>query len=223
MSATPVVFGSVTERAPRKRGRGSDPEVTRQELRDAAFTTVRSEGFRGATARAIAGVAGQNQAAIYYHFGGIEELLVAALEESSDRRLARYRIALADSAEIADLRQLVELLAHLHEEDERSGHLQVLSELIGGVTASPALRDGLNRAVQPWLAFVEERIAEIARRHPLGAMVPAADLADLIFSLAVGVQLRNRLDGSTDRIDRLFRLAQVGVSVIGDSTIATDS
>ena len=214
-----VVSDSVPERAPRKRGRGSDPEVTRQELRDAAFATVRSEGFRGATARAIAGVAEQNQAAIYYHFGGIEELLVAALEESSDRRLARYR---ATISETDDLGRLLELLAELHDEDERSGHLQVLSELIGGVTANPGLREGLNRAVQPWLAFVEERIAEIARRHPLGAMVPAADLADLIFSLAVGVQLRNRLDGSTDRTDRVFRLAQVGVALVDGQTRAIE-
>lgn len=203
------------ERPQRKRGRGSDSTATQRELVDAAFATVRDHGFGGATARAIAGAAGQNQAAIYYHFGGIEPLLIAALTRSSEQRLERYRAELADAS---DLNELVDRLAELHREDDTSGHLQVLSELLGGVTTNPELVAGLNAAVEPWLAFVEETVRAFASAHPLGALVPAEDLVDLLFSLFVGVELRNRLDGAPDRAERAFRLARLAVGILEHGT-----
>src|SRR5438093_1369574 len=55
------------------------PEETRAALVAAALETLKTEGFRGTTARAIAGRAGVNQALVFYHFGGVDELLLAAL------------------------------------------------------------------------------------------------------------------------------------------------
>lgn len=193
----------------RKRGRGANPEETRQQLTDAAFLSLREDGFRGTTARAIATRASCNQAAIYYHFGGIDELLLAALEASSALRLERYRSSLEG---ITELPKLVDALRELYSEDSVSGHLAVLGELLGGVTANPDLREGLEASISPWLAYVEEKIGEVANTQPFGALVPVRDVADLVFSLIVGLEVRNKLDGDTKRADRLFDLAALGAA-----------
>lgn len=195
----------------RKRGRGADPEATRRALTEAAFESVRTLGLRGTTARSIASLAGCNQAAIYYHFDGIEQLLIHALEQSSELRLARYREALGEAM---PLPELVERLASLYEEDRASGHLEMLAELMGGITATPELRAGIDEATQPWLRFVEDRITSLAADVPYGAAVPAEDLADLVFSLVIGLELRNKVDGNTDRSMRLFRLASLAAALI---------
>lgn len=117
----------------------------RRELVEAAFATVREDGFRGATARGIADRVPCNQATIYYHFGGIPPLLVEALRSSSERRLARYREVLD---EVSEASAAIAALHSLHAEDVSSGHYAVMSELVGGITAEPALRDGILDAIQ---------------------------------------------------------------------------
>lgn len=203
----------MTERSPRprKRGRASDPEQTKADLVEAAFESLRTFGFRGTTARSIGALSGSNQAAIYYHFGGIEPLLLESLNRSSQKRLSRYQ---AELGGMTDFRTLVARLQSLYIEDTESGHMTVLAELMGGVTANPELVEGLEEAIRPWLEFVEAKIQEVASTNPLGVFVPAADLADLIFSLITGLELRNRLDGDAERASRLFRLAGLLASAL---------
>ena len=207
-----------TSKQPRKRGRGADPAATKAALVDAAFATLASDGYRGTTARSIAERAGVNQAAIYYHFSGIETLLLTALAESSRRRLDRYEATITDTS---DLVVVIDQLAELYAEDRETRHLAVLTELVGGITANPDLREGIDAATQPWLTFVEQVIADAAANHagriPAASLVPAADLADLIFSIVIGLELRNKLDDRDDRVDRLFRLARLVAQMVPGS------
>lgn len=55
-------------------------DATRQALLDAAEQLLISKGVAGITTRKVADKAGVNQALVHYHFGTIEELLVAVLE-----------------------------------------------------------------------------------------------------------------------------------------------
>ena len=190
---------------PRKRGRGADPELMRTQLLDAAFASLVEDGYRGTSARSIAGRADCNQAAIYYHFGGIDELLIAALERSSAARLDRYRAALDG---VVGVGTLIECVHRLYDEDRASGHLAALTELVGGITANPDLRAGLVAATSPWLDLVRTKIAEVGAANPAAALVPPDDLADLIFSIVFGLEVRSKLDGRHDRADRLFTLAR---------------
>src|SRR5919202_3636656 len=73
-------------------------EKTRQAMVEAAIETLRAEGFAGTTTRAIAQRGGFNQALVFYHYGGVNELLLAALDRSSAERLARYRAAVEGRA-----------------------------------------------------------------------------------------------------------------------------
>lgn len=195
----------------RKRGRGADPEQTKDELVLAAAASLFEEGYSGTTARSIATRADCNQAAIYYHFGGIEPLLIEALTRSSAERLERYQRSLIDDE---SLTELVARLEVLYREDRDSGHFALLTELVGGITASPELRAGIEAATQPWLEFVEQQVRRATASLPFGSMLPAADLADLVFSVVIGVELRNRVDGNVDRSDRLFRLGQLVAGIV---------
>ncbi len=203
---------NTTPRAARKRGRGADPGQTKAELVDGAFEALRHDGIAATTARSIAARAGCNQAAIYYHFGGIEPLLIEALTQSSDRRLERYRTALADTTDIGELLAAIEVL---YVEDRASGHLAVLTELAGGIASSPGLAAGIDTSTRPWLEFVEDRVRSATASLPFAALVPAEDVADLIFSVVVGLELRSRVDGRDDRAERLFRLASVAAGLLG--------
>ena len=194
----------------RRRGRGADPQETKNQLVAAAIESLIEEGYRGTTARAIGERANCNQAAIYYHFGGIDTLLVEALKQSSAERLSRYQNALPDAA---NLQETIARIETLYAEDLASGHLSLLTELTGGITAAPELRQGIEDATAPWLEFVEAQISEAAKKVSFGALLPARDIADLVFSIVIGVELRNKIDDSTDRAQRLFRLAGLAASL----------
>src|SRR3954469_7114261 len=114
---------------------------------DAALATLKEEGFAGTTARAVARRGGFNQALVYYHFGGLNELLLAALASSSAARLARYREAIDGAASVEEL---VARARELFHEDVESGQATVVSELVGASLAEPELAAAMVERMQPW-------------------------------------------------------------------------
>src|ERR1700690_1504294 len=92
---------------------------TKERILDAAFEALRSEGFAGATSRAIARIGGFNQALIFYHFGSVDGLLLAALDASSAARLERYRTALDQAGSTSDL---LRMAGEIYREDREGGH-----------------------------------------------------------------------------------------------------
>src|SRR5687767_195095 len=99
-----------------------DGEATKERIVEAALKTLKEKGFAGASSRAIARAGDFNQALIYYHFGNVDALLLAALDKTSAERLERYRqeVEKADTAE-----QLAEVAARVYKEDRESGHMTV--------------------------------------------------------------------------------------------------
>src|SRR5271163_1876466 len=88
----------------------SEPTGTKLQIIEAALSTLRSEGYAGASARAIARSGGFNQALIFYHFGSVRNLLLAVLDLISQRRMQAYAAAFegADTAaELATLAQRI--------------------------------------------------------------------------------------------------------------------
>lgn len=196
----------------KKRGRGADPEQTQTALVDAAFDSLRHDGLGATTARAIAARADCNQAAIYYHFGGIDALLVEALRRSSNRRLALYQETIG---EVTDLGALIDTIQELYRADRESGHLEVLTELVGGLTSSPELKQGIADVTAPWLEFVEAKTREAASTGtPLAGALPAEDVTNMLFSLVLGLEMRSKIDGDFERADRMFRLARLAAGLL---------
>src|SRR5256885_3396640 len=96
-----------------------NPAATREALVDAAFATLREEGFAGTTARAIATRADVNQALVFYHFGGVDNLLLAALDRSAGDRLVRYTAAMTGATTTAER---IAAAKRLYAEDVAGGH-----------------------------------------------------------------------------------------------------
>ena len=59
---------------------------TKLQIAEAALETLKTNGFAGASARTIAHTGGFNQALIFYHFGSVQNALLAALDLISERR-----------------------------------------------------------------------------------------------------------------------------------------
>ena len=167
----------------------------------ATLRTLERAGYAGTTARAIAATGGFNQALIYYHFESLEDLLAAALQDFSERRLARYRAALAGTSALTPL---VETMTRLYEEDARSGELGAAQEIVAGSSSSERLGRRVVEFMEPWFAFAEEVVAGLLRGSPFEELVPARELAYTLVALYFGVETLARLDGDRGRARALF-------------------
>src|SRR3954465_8664283 len=125
-------------------------EKTRARILDAALETLKTEGFAGSTSRAIARRGGFNQALIFYHFGSLDGLLLAALDRTSEERLMRYREAV-DKAQNA--KELAEVAASVYAEDRDRGHMTVVSQMLAGSVSRPELARQVVTRMEPWIGL----------------------------------------------------------------------
>ncbi len=179
-------------------------EPIKQRIVKAALRTLAQEGFAGTSARAIARVGHFNQALIFYHFGGVHELLLAALDESSARRLVRYRQVLADMGSVADLARV---MRQLYEEDLESGHVAAVQELVAGASAYPELRQAMARRMAPWVDLSREAVERVVRGTRFERLVPTEDLGFAITALYLGMETIAHLNGERAPARSLFDLA----------------
>ncbi|HEX6673752.1 MAG TPA: TetR/AcrR family transcriptional regulator [Actinomycetes bacterium] len=183
-----------------RRGRQGS-QGTRQRITDAALETLKQEGFTGASARAIADRGGFAQALIFYHFGTVNQLLLAALDDTSARRLGAYQAAVERTTTLSELLQTA---TRLYREDLAAGHITVLNELIGACLAYPELRPEIAARVQPWVDFAEDVIVRALADGPLAELVPSRDAAFATVALYLGVQMLTHLNGDAAAAESLF-------------------
>src|SRR3954469_20807899 len=171
----------------------SSAQETRRRMVEAALEALREDGFTGATSRAIARRGGFNQALVFYHFGSLDGLLLAALDATSVERLERYRdeVATADTPE-----ELIAVMARIYAEDRDSGHLTVVSQMVAGSLARRDLAPEVLARMEPWLEFAEETLRRFA------GPTFAPDLALAAVTFYFGVNLLSVLD--PERVDGLF-------------------
>jgi len=192
----------------------ADAQTTKQLIVRAAFATLFQEGFAGASARAIARRGGFNQALVFYHFGSVQNLLLAALDESSHQRLERYRAAVEDAT---GAEELVAAARELHAEDRDSGHITVLCEMIAGSVGNPELGREIVARMEPWLDLVERAIQRSLTGSPLADLFPSRDLAFAVVAFYLGIDLLAQLDGDRARVDRLFEVGSSFAPSLTDS------
>jgi AcrR family transcriptional regulator len=188
--------------ASRPAARGAD---TRRALVDAAAGVLREEGFAGATARAIAARAGCNQGLVFYHFGSVVNLLLAALDEVSAQRRARYEDALD---RVVDFGGLVELAARVFAEDLDTGDAALLVEMIAGAASTPGLGAEVKARVAPWTRFAATALDGALARTPLGGAVAPGEIAHAVVALYLGLELLSHLDGDREPALALFARAR---------------
>jgi AcrR family transcriptional regulator len=190
----------MTKKAARTAG-----EKTRQRIVDAALKTLKEEGFAGATSRAIARAGGFNQALIFYHFGSLDGLLLAALDHTSAQRLERHREAV-HQAETPE--ELAEVAASLYAEDRDRGHMTVVSQMVAGSVARPELAREVVARMEPWIELCEEALRKALSRQPAAEAVPLRDLAYAVVTFYLGLNLLTHLDEDRKRTEALVERLQ---------------
>ena len=103
---------------------------------------LKTEGYAGASARAIAERAGSNQGLIFYHFGSVTNLLLAALDAVSAERLEHYGAAVAD---VGSPGELLDVATAIFRQDLDAGYVTVLVEMIAGAFCDAWPRPGRGR------------------------------------------------------------------------------
>ncbi len=188
--------GEVTKRAP------TIGDATKQRIIAAALECLRTNGVGGTSARAIARIGEFNQALIFYHFGSVTELLVAASTSESERRAARYAERLAD---VRTLPELVVVARALHDEETQQGSVAVLTQMMAAAAHSAELRQAVLDGFGPWMRLVEGAIDRVLADTPYAGLLPTNDLAFAISSLFLGVELVSSLDPDRSTEQRLFQ------------------
>jgi AcrR family transcriptional regulator len=178
---------------------------TRRLLIEAAIETLKTEGFAGASARAIAVRAGSNQGLVFYHFGSVANLLLAALDTVSADRLESYTAAVQ---QVGSAEELVDVAAAIFRQDLDAGYVTVLVEMIAGASSSPGLGHEVAVRIGPWFAFAENAVERVFGTTALRSVLPARDVAFGIVALYIGLEMLSHLDGERDRALALFSHAK---------------
>lgn len=191
-------------------------ETTRRQIVEAALETLKTEGFAGATSRAIGRAGGFNPALIFYHFGTLDGLLLAALDRTSEERLERYRQTVAEAKSVDEL---VAEVARLYAEDRERGHMTVISQMVAGSIARPELARAMVARMEPWLELCEEAIDKGFRWLELPELVPRRELAYAFVTFYLGVNLMTHLDEDRARTDALFARLEAVAPFLASSRI----
>jgi len=178
---------------------------TRAVLIAAAIGTLREAGFAGASARRIAKRAGCNQALIFYHFGSVPDLLMAALEEISARRMAAYRGLLGHTGSLAEL---VDAAREIVLTDLDEGHVTVLVEMISGAHSVPGLGDRIAACLAPWREFAETAMRDVLATSPAASLVPPEQAGHAVVAGILGLEMLTSLDGDRASALALFDRAR---------------
>jgi AcrR family transcriptional regulator len=177
---------------------------TKLQIAEAALETLKANGFAGASARAIAHIGGFNQALIFYHFGSVQNALLAALDLISERRLADYGPAFERARTPSELARLARAI---YDEDLERGYITALGEMVSGGVSDPLLGAEVAARIEPWIVMVERKLEQLLAGSPVSLLVSPRDLAFAIVSLVFGVDMLSHMQRDRARAESLLDAA----------------
>ena len=140
-------------------GRRLTTSQRRQQIIDTARSVFATEGFRGATTRAIAAAAGVTEAVIFQHFSDKSALYAAILEQKAtdpadERWFATLESARASGDDAETLRTLYTGILQQHRDDPAHMRLMAYASLEGHPVAPRLLARGrrLYDFLERWIA-----------------------------------------------------------------------
>jgi AcrR family transcriptional regulator len=190
---------------------GSRRSQAREKILKAAVVTLATQGFSRTTARAVATAGGFAPGVIYYHFESLDDLFAAAAQYTSAERLARYRERTAD---VSSAVGLLDRLRELYEEDQSSGHVAAVQELVAAAASSPALAEQVREQGEQWQAMAEELIRAQIGGQAFEALVPVRELAAAAVGAYLGLELLSRHHASRATPEALFMAARPAAAMI---------
>lgn len=187
---------------PKADQKAENAEGTREALITAAAEALRDVGFAQASAREIGRRAGCNQALVFYHFGSVVNLHLAALDRVSAQRHERYRAAVERAG--GELGALLGTARNVLAEDLDQGHVAVLATMIAAAQSTPGLGPQVAERITPWQQFAADSLRDAVSGVPFGGKLPADDLAHGVVALYLGLEMLASLDGDREAATRLF-------------------
>lgn len=176
-------------------------EATRARIIAATLDTLQTDGFAGASARAIAKKGGFNQALIFYHFGSLDDLILATAAKLMSERDDRQRITLAGVTKLSDL---VRLARELNAEDRASGEIVILTQILAGAAGNPAMGSKLYEMMEPSQTLLAQAVATSLGTAPVGSLVDVEKIALAMTSVFLGIELFDNLDPTRGTAEALF-------------------
>ena len=152
----------------------ADGASTRALILEAARRRLVEVGYASLNVRDIARDAGVNHALIGYHFRGKQQLVLAVLDDANSRLLER-QARMYDAA--ASASQKWQQACDFYEDDQQSGFVKLLMELMGASFHDAALRAEFTPRLLAWHKLVEEAVEEFVARSGLELPVPARAIA----------------------------------------------
>lgn len=190
--------------------RRAQSDDVRGALVNAAVDALRESGFAGASAREIASRAGYSQGLVFYHFGSVNDLLLAALDEVSARRMAAYRELLMGAPSMTALAASArDILSN----DLHAGYVRVLVEMITAAHSVPGLGEQVADRLRPWRELTEQAVRHALGRSPAARVMPPELTARALVAGFLGLEMLASLDGNEaaalDIVDRAGALARL--------------
>ena len=178
---------------------------------DAALEALRTRGFAGASSRAIGELGGFNPALIFYYFGSLHGLFLAALESASEARMERYRPA---AEEVASAEDLIRLLSRIYEEDVESGFIRVASELVAAGVSHPEIGTRVVALMEPWIELAEGAVERALAGSPLAPFASPRELALAGVTFYLGANLLTQLVPESEAVEELLSAAERGAELL---------
>lgn len=198
--------------AEKKRRSTASGDETKARIIEAAITTLRDEGIVGTSARVIAKNGDFNQALIFYHFGSVDDLVVAAVARISAIRMENHRPRLE---EVSSLTEMIEVARELHADDRANDNIKVLTQAVAGAAMNDELGPKIYAELEPWTDLVTGTIERIFADVPAAAAIDKAHISQAIGALFLGIELLDGLDENPSTADAIFDTLQ-GLSRLGD-------
>jgi AcrR family transcriptional regulator len=159
---------------------------TRALLLAAAGDLLREEGYAATSTRAVAERAGARLSLVHYHFGSKRGLLLAVLEDLTERLLHRQQAMFDDERSFAD--QWRTACDYLRE-DIRSGYVRILWELWAAGLADPELAERWRATQRGWRELIEARLERLQTERGVELPMRPRALATLIGNLFEGAEV----------------------------------
>jgi AcrR family transcriptional regulator len=179
--------------APRSR-REERKEETRRELLDSAAEVFAADGYAGASLERIARRARFTTGAIYWHFGGKDDLFLAVFEEYALTRVGELSDVHAGELEglAARGRALADQWMRRQAEDPRM--VVATLEFAAHAIRVPRLREALATRLAAVRLAVGRMIEQDAREAGVALPMPAQQLATVLRELGVGLAIAQLVD-----------------------------
>jgi AcrR family transcriptional regulator len=169
---------------------------TQTELVATALTVFLERGFHGASLDEIAERAGYSKGAVYSNFAGKDELFLAVLDATFERRTRILADVLLDQQELEEsYRAVGRSMVEADEGEPRWTPL--LLEFWAHASRRDALRAAVAERRERFFTVIAGFIAELGRRHGVEFAIPPKEIARGSNALARGIALDRLLSPGT--------------------------